>query len=89
MDLEVALKKLRSNFSINNLLLEGGSEINGAFERAGLIDELSLVQAAVIADGDGKPLFEDSVLGDFILKEAKVLADNVLWMRYLKKNQST
>ena len=86
MNLEVALKKLRSKFFINTLLLEGGSEINGAFERAGLIDELNLVQASMIADADSKPLFEQSSLGDYILKEAKVVSDSVLHLRYLRKN---
>lgn len=89
MNLEMALEKLWSNFFINDLLLEGGSEINGAFERAGLIDELSLVQSAVIADADDKPLFEMSSLEDYILKDAKVVSDSVLWMRYLKKNNRT
>lgn len=87
MNLELALEKLRSKCNIENLLLEGGSEINGAFERAGMIDELSLVQTAVIADADSKPLFENSVLEDFVLKEAKVLAENVLWVRYLRKGR--
>jgi len=86
MNLEMALEKLQSKFSINTLLLEGGSEINGAFERAGLIDELSLVQASMIADADSKPLFEQSSLGDYILKEAKVVSDSVLYLRYLRKN---
>ena len=86
MNLEVALEKLQSKFSINTLLLEGGSEINGAFERAGLIDELSLVQASMIADADSKPLFEQSSLEDYILKEAKMVSDSVLYLRYLRKN---
>lgn len=85
MNLEMALEKLWSKFHIQCLLLEGGSEINGAFERAGLIDELSLVQSAVIADADSKPLFENSALQDFVLNEAKVLSDSALWLRYLKK----
>lgn len=89
MNLGMALEKLWSNFFIKDLLLEGGSEINGAFERAGLIDELSLVQSTVIADADSKPLFEEGALSDFILKEAKVLSDSVLWLRYLKKNNRT
>lgn len=89
MNLETALEKLWSNFFINTLLLEGGSEINGAFERAELIDELSLVQSVVVADVDSKPLFQNSVLSDFILKEAKILSDNTLWLRYLKKNNHT
>ena len=89
MNLESALEKLWSNFFINDLLLEGGSEINGAFERAGLINELSLVQTSVIADADSKPLFEKSSLGDYIVKEAKIISDSVLHLRYLKKNNRT
>ena len=89
MNLELALEKMWSNFFINNLLLEGGSEINGAFERAGLIDELSLVQTSVIADADSKPLFEKSRLGDYLLKEVKIISDSVLYLRYLKKNNRT
>lgn len=89
MNLELALEKLWSNFFINDLLLEGGSEINSAFERAELIDELSLVQTSAIADEDSKPLFEQSSHGDYILKEAKVVSDNVLYLRYLQKNNHT
>lgn len=89
MNLKVALEKLWSYFLINDLLLEGGSEINGAFEKAGLIDELSLVQTSVIAETDSKTLFEQSSLGDYILKDAKVVSDNVLYLRYLKKNNRT
>lgn len=85
MNLKMALEKLNEYFSINVLLLEGGSEINGAFERAGFIDELSLVQSTVIADADSKLLFSDSALADYWLKEAKVVSENVLWLRYLKK----
>ena len=84
MNLKMALEKLNEYFSIDVLLLEGGSEINGAFERAGFIDELSLVQSSVIADADSKPLFADSILADYRLKEAKVVSENVLWPRYLK-----
>lgn len=68
MNLETALEKLWSNFFINTLLLEGGSEINGAFERAELIDELSLVQSAVIADADSKPLFQNRAYHEFALR---------------------
>ena len=42
------------------LLLEGGSVLNGAFAREGLIDELSLVTAPVTADPDDLPLFSKS-----------------------------
>lgn len=67
IDVKLALLKLKSLFDIDNLLLEGESAINGAFERADVIDELSLVVAPVVADKDSKPLFYDSVIGDYEL----------------------
>ena len=45
IDVELALFKLKNIIGCNALLLEGGSIINGAFERAGAVDELSLVVA--------------------------------------------
>ena len=85
MDLPLALEKLWSKFFINDLLLEGGSVINGAFECAGLVDELSLVQVPMIAGADSKPLFEDSVICDFVLKETVSLEGGALWLRFVKK----
>lgn len=49
IDLELALHKLRAIFGIRRLLLEGGSLLNGAFLRADLVDELSLVMMPVTA----------------------------------------
>lgn len=48
MDLHLALQKLKADFGIDNLILCGGAEINGAFHEAGLIDEISLVMAPYI-----------------------------------------
>lgn len=70
IDAELALFKLKNLIGCNTLLLEGGSVINGAFERAGVVDELSLVVAPVIAGKDGKPLFADSDLMNFELVKA-------------------
>lgn len=85
LDLEIALDKLIRYFDIEILLLEGGSIINGAFERADLIDELCLVQAPVIADASSKPLFDNSVLNEYVLTDAQVVSKNVLVLRYIKK----
>lgn len=49
----------------------GGSVINGAFLRADAVDEVSLVVAPVIGDGDGKPLFMDSHICSFELIESR------------------
>ena len=68
MDLSLALSKLRSLFNIRTLLLEGGSVLNGAFAREGLIDELSLVTAPVTADPDDLPLLSKSSIHSWNLE---------------------
>lgn len=45
----------------------GGSTINGAFARAGVIDELSLVQTSVMADKDDEIIFHDANGGEYQL----------------------
>jgi len=71
IDVELALFKLKNIIGCNTLLLEGGSIINGAFERAEMIDEISLVVAPTVADKDSKPLFMDSGLMNFELTKAE------------------
>ena len=87
MNLELALSKLQSKFGINTLLLEGGSVINGAFERAGLVDELSLVQVPVIAGADSKPHFDDSEICGYAVKNTVPLAGGAQWLRFVKKQE--
>ncbi len=84
LDLPLALEKLQRLFGINKLLLEGGSIINGAFQRAGLIDELSLVIAPVVADAADKPLFMDSQMAAFIQTDLKQYGGGVIWLNYKK-----
>ena len=81
IDVKTALGKLYSLFGIKKLLLEGGSIINGAFLRAGAVDELSLVTAPIIADKNDKPLFMDSDMCEFRLKSVKSMQDNCVWVR--------
>ncbi|MBQ7976767.1 MAG: dihydrofolate reductase family protein [Clostridia bacterium] len=84
IDVKIALKKLKNLMDINCLLLEGGSVINGYFERADVVDELSLVVAPIVANAEDKPLFMDSTLSEFKLKEIKQY-DDVVWMNYIRK----
>lgn len=71
IDVELALFKLKNIIGCDTLLLEGGSIINGAFERAEMIDEISLVVAPTVADKDSKPLFTDSGIMNFELTKAE------------------
>ena len=82
MNTEEALFKLKSYFGIKTLLLEGGSILNGAFQRAGVIDELSLVMDPVVG-GKGKPLCMDSKVEEYRLVDSKN-HDGILWLNYKK-----
>lgn len=82
IDIEEALFKLKAYFGIQKLLLEGGSILNGAFQRAGVIDELSLVVDPVIG-GKGKTLCMDSQVEEYRLVELKN-HHGILWLNYRK-----
>lgn len=82
IDINTALSKLHNLFGIKKLLLEGGSIINGAFLKAGCVDELSLIVTPVIADKDDKPLFYDSSVTDFEFVSSEKMPDDSLWIRY-------
>lgn len=84
-DISEALRKLHELFGIERLLLEGGADINGAFLRAGVVDELSLVMAPVIAAADGKSLFTQSELTSFELLGADVVEGAYPVLRYRLK----
>ena len=86
IDVELALFKLKSIIGCETLLLEGGSIINGYFQRADVIDELSLVVAPVVAAKDDKPLFTNSVISNFEAVNTKV-ENNVVVLNYQKKDK--
>lgn len=85
MDIEIALEKLSNLFGIETLLLEGGSIINGAFARSGVIDELSLVIVPVTADAEDKPVMMDAAVGAYELAAVKRYDGGVVWMNYQVK----
>lgn len=85
LDMALALRKLKERFGIEKLLLEGGSIINGAFARAGVVDELSLVVAPVLAAAEDKPLFENGCLDSWVLRETRDCGQSILWLYYVRK----
>lgn len=78
IDVELALLKLKNTVGCKILLLEGGSIINGAFQRADAVDELSLVVAPVVAGNDGKPLFYNSIVSEFELIRSECTDGNLI-----------
>ena len=87
MDIALALDKLNRIFGIRLLLLEGGSILNGAFARAGVIDELSLVVAPVMGDAEGKPLFTDAQAKPFDLTDVRRYDGGEVWLNYRAKQE--
>ena len=86
IDFAVALEKIRAQFGVRTLMLEGGGRINGAFLRAGLVDEVSLLVVPV-ADGRlGRPAvfdIEDDVTPPrLVLEGLEQCGDDILWLRY-------
>lgn len=64
-DFEAALVKLKKYFDIDTLALCGGSIIDGAFLKAHLVDEISLVVAPKVSgDNNIKSAFD--TLGDYV-----------------------
>lgn len=84
IDVETALFKLKNIIGCETLLLEGGSVVNGHFQRADVIDELSLVVVPIVAEKDDKPLFTDSNLADFELVNAEKNGTNLV-LNYKRK----
>jgi len=64
MDIPLALEKLKKEFGLEAITLAGGAIINGAFLKAGCVDEISLVIAPYVSGEDEKVSFD--TLGTFI-----------------------
>jgi len=60
LDLALALEMLNRELGIERLLLEGGGGVNGAFLRAGLVDELNLIICPAVDGAKGAPSLFDS-----------------------------
>ncbi len=90
VDLAASLETLNRELGIERLMVEGGGGANGAFLRAGLIDELSIVITAAIDGSSGAPTVFNS--GDvdlgpapierMTLESHTVLEHGALWLRY-------
>ncbi|MFL5348495.1 MAG: RibD family protein [Hyalangium sp.] len=90
LNLRKVLQKLRKEFGIKKLLLEGGGKINGSFLAADLIDELSVLLAPVADGGVGVPSLFDAKEGKGPARSLKLLSverrkADMLWLRYKVK----
>jgi 2,5-diamino-6-(ribosylamino)-4(3H)-pyrimidinone 5'-phosphate reductase len=87
INLSKVLVKLRMEFGIRKLLLEGGGKINGSFLSADLIDELSVLIAPVADGSIGTPTLFDAQARrgparNLRLISVERLKGDVVWLRY-------
>ncbi|MBR0967056.1 RibD family protein [Bradyrhizobium diazoefficiens] len=98
IDLALTLDILNRELGVKRLLVEGGGVANGAFLRAGLIDEFNLILSPAIDGARGAPFTFDSTEADsdqraplaaMTLESTRDLGGGVLLLRYLIQNDVT
>ena len=95
LDLALALDILNRELGVKRLLLEGGGGANGAFLRAGLVDELNLVICPAVDGAKGAPSVFDSPETEadqrapvtaMTLESSKALDGGAMLLRYRIEN---
>ncbi|TYO67460.1 RibD family protein [Bradyrhizobium hipponense] len=97
IDLALTLDVLNRELGVKRLLVEGGGVANGAFLRAGLIDEFNLILCPAVDGASGAPFVFDSTDADsdrraplaaMTLESTRQLGGGVLLLRYLIQNEA-
>jgi riboflavin biosynthesis pyrimidine reductase len=95
LDLTLTLDILNRELGVKRLLLEGGGGANGAFLRAGLVDELHLILYPAVDGAKGAPSVFDSTETEaeqrapvtaMILESSRALEDGAMLLRYRIQN---
>jgi riboflavin biosynthesis pyrimidine reductase len=95
LDLALALEILNRELGIKRLEVNGGGITNGAFLRAGLVDEISLAIFPAVDGAKGAPCVFDSAdespdtrppVGAMTLASSEVLDGGAVWLRYRIEN---
>jgi len=89
IDFETVFKKIKKEFGIDRIAVEGGGSINGSIIKQELIDEISLLYVPVVTNNIHAPALFYSELTNpkvynFKLKNFEKLEKDVLWLRFTK-----
>ncbi|HKW52607.1 MAG TPA: dihydrofolate reductase family protein [Stellaceae bacterium] len=96
LDLGLILEILNRDLGVKRLLLEGGGAANGAFLRAGLVDEISLILCPAVDGAKGAPSVFDAGEAEaalrapvqaMALESSQVLEGGAVWLRYRLRNR--
>jgi riboflavin biosynthesis pyrimidine reductase len=95
LDLTLTLDILNRELGVKRLLLEGGGGTNGAFLRAGLVDELHLILCPAVDGAKGAPSVFDSTeteaeqrapITAMMLESSRALEGGAMLLRYRIQN---
>jgi len=95
LDIHLALEMLNRELGVKRLLVEGGGITNGAFLRAGLVDEMSLLVCPFIDGAPGAPCLFDAARDEVGLRasvqrielmSSDGLDGGAVWLRYRIQN---
>ncbi|WP_315706884.1 MULTISPECIES: dihydrofolate reductase family protein [unclassified Bradyrhizobium] len=98
IDLALALECLNRDLGVKRLLLEGGGGANGAFLRAGLVDELNLIICPAVDGAKGAPSVFDSTeaeadqrapVTEMTLESSQLLDGGAILLRYEIQNEAS
>lgn len=98
LDLALILDILNRELGMKRLLLEGGGGANGAFLRAGLVDELNLIICPAVDGSKGAPSVFDSLeaeahqrapVSSMVLESSQVMEGGSVLLRYRLKNAAS
>ena len=98
LDLALTLDTLNRELGVKRLLLEGGGGVNGAFLRAGLVDELQLILCPAVDGTKGAPSVFDSTDAEadqrapitaMTLQSSKALDGGAMLLHYLIQNSGS
>jgi riboflavin biosynthesis pyrimidine reductase len=90
VDFELVFQKLKQNFQIDTLALEGGGLLNGSVMAADLIDEISLLLTPLVLNRTSAPVVferkgdEELDVKKYTLLEVKKMENDAVWLRYKK-----
>lgn len=95
LDIPRALETLNRELGVKRLLLEGGGITNGAFLRAGLVDEVSLLVCPFVDGAPGAPCLFDAAREEeglrasvqrIELMSSESMDGGAVWLRYRIQN---
>ena len=88
IDINYALKRLKNEFGMNKILLEGGPTINASFFNKNLVDKIILYQVPLLGNKNDSQVFGEINMKELSLQSVEMLDDKqTLMFQYEVKNK--